>query len=53
MASRQQSSINWDNMSKLENYGFNLDIIYEDSSYNYLDDYAEFIIDIPTLTETK
>ena len=29
-------------MNKLvENYGFNLDIVYEDPSYNYLDDYAE------------
>jgi hypothetical protein len=41
-AADNQSSVIWDKMNKLiENYGFNLDIIYEDSAYNYLDDYAE------------
>jgi hypothetical protein len=37
-----QSSVIWDKMNKLiENYGFTLDIVYEDPSYNYLDDYTE------------
>ena len=41
-AADNRSSVIWDKMNKLiEDYGFNLDIIYDDSSYNYLDDYAE------------